>query len=198
MLALILSHRHQIRLIQQDVRRHQHRVGEQSGGDIVRVLSSLGLELGHAAQLAELGIAAQDPAQLRMLGHMALNKHDVFLGIQTTGNILGQLVDAAPAQGGGILPHGDGMHVHNAVQAVVLILQVHPVFDGTHIGAQRQLSGGLDAAENSLFALISHFLPLIVADFASVFSSCALILPRLVQKINGICQSSLTFPRKNI
>lgn len=57
----------------------------------------------------------------------------------------------AAAQVGGILAHGDGVHIHDAVQAVVLILQAHPVLDGAHVGAERQLAAGLDAAENSLF-----------------------------------------------
>ena len=168
MLALILAHRHQIRLVQQDVGGHQHRIGEQARRDVVGVLGGLGLELGHAAQLAELGVAAQDPAQLRVLGHVALDKHDVLLGIQAAGDILSQLVNAALAQRGGILPHGDGVHVHDAVQAVVLVLQIHPILDGAHVGAQSQLTGGLDAAEDSLFR-ISHFLPHIVAGIAPVF-----------------------------
>ena len=157
MLPLILTHRHQIRLVQQDIRRHQNGVSEQAGGDVVRVLLGLLLELGHAAQLAELGVAAQNPAQLRMLGHMALDEHDVFLRVQSAGDILGQLVHAAAAQGGGVLPHGDGVHIHDAVQAVILVLQGHPIADGTHIGAEGQLTAGLDAAEYSFLFLNGGF-----------------------------------------
>ena len=157
MLALILPHRHQIRLVQQNIRRHEDGISEEAGGDIIGVLLGLGLELGHAAQLAELGVAAKDPAQLRMLGHMALDEHDVFLRVQSAGDILGQLVHAAAAQSGGILPHGDGVHVHDAVQAVVFVLQSHPIADGAHVGAEGQLAAGLYAAEYPFFLLNGGF-----------------------------------------
>ena len=57
MLALVLAYGHQVRLVEQDVRRHEHRVGEEAGGDVVGVLLGLLLELGHAAELTELGAA---------------------------------------------------------------------------------------------------------------------------------------------
>ena len=153
MLPLVLPHRHQIRLIQQNIRGHQNRVGEQSRGDVVRVLLGLGLKLGHAAQLTKLGVAAQHPAQLRVLGHMALDEHDVFLGVQAAGDVLGQLVHTAAAQVSRVLPHGDGVHIHDAVQAVIFLLQIHPVANGSHIRAQGQLSAGLNTAEYPLFLL---------------------------------------------
>ena len=156
MLLLILAHRHQIRLIQQNVRRHQHGVGKQARCNVIGMLLGLGLKLGHAAEFTELGIAAQYPAQLRVLGHMALDEHDILLGVQTAGNILCQLVDAALAQQGRLLTDGNGVHIHDAVQAVKLILQCHPILDGTHIRAQCQFTGGLDAAENPLFLLFHN------------------------------------------
>ena len=157
MLPLILSHRHQIRLIQQNIRRHEHGIGKQPRCDVVGVLLGLGLELGHAAQLAELGVAAQHPAQLRVLGHMALDEHDVLLGVKAAGDVLRKLVHAAAAQSGGILPHGDGVHVHDAVQAVVFVLQSHPIADGAHVGAEGQLAAGLYAAEYPFFLLNGGF-----------------------------------------
>ena len=132
-LLLILPHRDEIRLIEQNIRRHQHGVGKQARGDVVGVLLGFGLELGHAAQLTELRIAPEHPAQLRVLRHMALDKHDILLRIQTAGDVLRQLVDAPAAERGRILPDGDGVHVDDAVQAVVVVLQVDPVFNRAHI-----------------------------------------------------------------
>ena len=157
MLLLISTHRHQVRLIQQDIRRHQHRISKQARGDVVRVLLGLLLELGHAAQLAELRIAAQDPGQLRVLGHMALNEHDVLLGVQAAGNILGKLCHGPAAQLRRVLANGDGMHIHDAIDAIIFILQVHPALDRAHIRSQGQLTAGLDSAEDSLFPnLVFH------------------------------------------
>ena len=150
MLLLVLTHRDQVGLVEQDVRRHQHRVGEQAGGDVVGVLFGLVLELGHAGQLPKLGVAAQHPGQLGVLGHVALDEDDAPDRVQAAGDILGQLLQGAPAQQGRVLADGDGVHVHDAVDAVVLILKGDPVLDGSHIRAQGQIAAGLDAAEDAL------------------------------------------------
>ena len=42
-LLLILAHRHQIGLVQQNVRRHQSGIGEQTAVDVVRILADLSL-----------------------------------------------------------------------------------------------------------------------------------------------------------
>ena len=101
------------------------------------MLCRLIFELGHTAQFPKLGVAAQDPAQLRMLGNMTLDKQHALLRVQTTGHILGQLRQRAAAQIGGILPHGNGVHIHDAIKTLIFILQSHPVLDGAHIGAKR-------------------------------------------------------------
>jgi hypothetical protein len=49
----------------------------------------------------------------------------------------------------GILPHGDGVHVDDAVQAVVFVLQRDPVFNGAHIRPERQIAAGLNAGKDA-------------------------------------------------
>ena len=61
-LLLVDPHGNEVSLIQQDIRSHQNRVGEQTGVDVVRVLCGLILELRHSGKLAELGVAGKDPA----------------------------------------------------------------------------------------------------------------------------------------
>ena len=56
-LRLVLADRHLARLVEQDVGRLQHRIGEQPGVDVVGVLLGLGLELGLPAELAHRGHA---------------------------------------------------------------------------------------------------------------------------------------------
>jgi len=145
-LLLVAAHRHQIRLIQQNIRRHQSRIGKQARVDVVRVLGGLILELGHAAQLAEHGVAVQHPAQLGVGRNMGLDEQHVFLRVQTAGDIGRQLDQSVPPQLSRHLPHGDGVHVGHHIVAVILIRQRRPVADGTQIGTQRQIAGGLDAA----------------------------------------------------
>ena len=54
MLFLVGADRHVIRVVEQDIGRHQARVGEQAGVDVVGVLCGFILELRHAGELAEL------------------------------------------------------------------------------------------------------------------------------------------------
>ena len=146
MLLLVAAHGHQIRLIQQNIRRHQSRIGKQARVDVVGVLGGLILELGHAAQLAEHGVAVQHPAKLGVGRNMGLDEQHVFLRVQTAGDIGRQLDQGVPPQLRRDLPHGDGVHVGHHIVAVILIRQRRPVSDGAQIGTQRQVAGGLDAA----------------------------------------------------
>ena len=45
------------------------------------------------------------------------------------------------------------MHIHNGINAVVVILKLAPVFDRAEIVAEGENAGGLNAAEYALFAL---------------------------------------------
>ena len=163
MLLLVLTHGDEIRLVQEDVRRHQGGIGEEAAVDVVGVLCALVLELGHAAQLPEHGVAVEDPAELGMLVHMALQEEGVLLRVQTAGDVLGKLGGGAAAQLLGLLAHGDGVQVGHEIKAVKLIRQLRPVFHRAQVVAQVQIAGGLDAREHDffLFACVIHrvFLP---------------------------------------
>ena len=151
MLLLVLPHGDEVRLVEQDVRGHEAGVGEEAAVDVVGVLGGLVLELGHAGELAEHGVAVEDPAQLRVLVDMGLDKQGAFLRIQAAGNILGQLLQGAAAQGGGVLAHGDGVHVRHEIVAVELLRPGGPVLDGPQVGAQGEIAAGLDAGEHDFF-----------------------------------------------
>ena len=154
-LLLILPHRHKVRLVEQDVRRHQAGVGKQAGVDVVGVLGGFVLELGHAGQLAEHGVALQHPGQLRVLVHVGLDKNCVALRVQTAGDVLGHLLQSAAAELRRGLAHGDGMHIGHKVEAVELVRPGAPVLDGPQVVAQVELAAGLDAGEHDFF-LVFH------------------------------------------
>ena len=151
MLLLVLAHRHQVGLVEHDIRRHQGGIGEQTGVDVVGVAGGLVLELGHAGQLAEHGVAVEHPGQLRVGGHMGLDEEDGLLRVDAAGHQLGKELNGLAAEGGGVLTDGDGVLIHHAVDAVVLILHGHPVAQRTQIVAQMEGAAGLDAAENDFF-----------------------------------------------
>ena len=177
MLLLIVAHRHKIRLIQQNIRRHQCRIGKQTAVNVFRVLGGFVLKLGHSAQLTEHGIAIQNPAQLRMLMYMALDKQGILLGIQSAGNILRKLLQSPATQVRRCLPHGDGMHICHKVKAFIGIRPGTPVFDSAQIVAQMQIAAGLDTGKHSLFCCnFFHDDP--------SFRDISLILPQAKEKRN--------------
>ncbi len=83
-LALVVADRHPLGVVEQDVGRLEHRVGEQAHPD--RVLAgALVLELGHPAQLAHGGRALEQPGHLGVLGHVALDEEGAPLGVEAGG-----------------------------------------------------------------------------------------------------------------
>lgn len=70
-LDLVLAHGHHVRAIEQDVRGHQHRIGEESevGGEPARHLVLVGVG---ALEVREGHHRAEDPVQLEHLRHVAL------------------------------------------------------------------------------------------------------------------------------
>ena len=144
-LLLIFAHRHQVGLIQQNITGHQAGIGKQTCIDIICVLGGLVLKLGHARQFAKHRVAIQHPAQLRMLMHMALDEQGVLLGIQTTGNVLRQLLQGSTAQIRRILAHGNGMQVSHKVETIILVGTFCPVLYSTQVRTQSQITRRLNA-----------------------------------------------------
>jgi hypothetical protein len=79
MLLLILADRHMRRAIDQNVRRHQVRIGVKTDRRVLAVLAGLLLELGHAVQPAETRDTVEHPGEFGVFGHLALVEHDVLL-----------------------------------------------------------------------------------------------------------------------
>ncbi|MNP24080.1 hypothetical protein D3C76_1168220 [compost metagenome] len=140
MLLLIFTHRHLVGLIQQNVSRHQYRIVKQTGVDVFSVTGRFILELGHAAQFTEIGVAIQGPAQLRVFRDVRLNEDGAFLRIDTAGQIQRKGVERRFTQLLRILAHGNGMLVNDAVDTVIVILHVHPLTQRTHIVANGQFT----------------------------------------------------------
>ncbi len=155
-LLLVRAHGDVVRLVQQDVRGHQAGIGEQAGVDVVRVFLGFILELGHAGELPKLGVAVQNPGQLGVLRHLALDEKDALLQVDAHGQQHGVAIQHVFPQGGGLLPDGDGVQVRQAVNALVLILQAHEILQGPQVVAQGEGARGLDQAEDPFFLLCFH------------------------------------------
>ena len=159
MLLLVTADGDIVRLIEQDVRRHQGGVGEQAAVDVLGVFGALVLELRHARELAEHGVAVEHPAKLGVRRHMALDEECVLFRVEAAGNVLRELLDGAAAQVGGVLPHGDRVQVGHEIIAVKDFGALAPVLDRAQVGPERQIAGGLDAGEHDFFcSFFFHFL----------------------------------------
>ena len=81
-LPLVVADGHAVGLVQQDVGRHQNRVGEQpTRAAPSPPLRGLVLELRHTPQLAHAGDALEQPRQPRVLGHLALQEDRRDVGV---------------------------------------------------------------------------------------------------------------------
>ena len=109
---------------------------------------SVCFELRHAAELAEHGVAVENPAKLRVLVDMALDKERIFLRVKTAGNILRKLVYRASAQLCGVLAHGKAVKVCHEVVAVKLLGKGGPVLYRAEVVAEMKVAGGLDSGEH--------------------------------------------------
>ena len=83
-LALVVADGDAVGVVQEDVGRHQGRVGEQAGGDeLAGVARGLVLELRHALQLADARGALEQPVELGVLGDMALHEDRAHVRVES-------------------------------------------------------------------------------------------------------------------
>ena len=122
-LALVLADRHLVGAVGQHVGGLQHRVEEQrrrrrarAGPPTCRGTGACGSGRRSAVTLDE------QPAQLGVLGHVALAEEDAALGIEPGGEQhRGRVVDAL-AQLGGVVGHRDRVQVDDAVDRLAAVL----------------------------------------------------------------------------
>jgi hypothetical protein len=104
-------------------------IGEQPDRRVLAVLAGLLLELGHPVEPADAGDAVEDPGELGVRRTWLWLKRIERLGIDAGGEHRGRHLARVGASLG-ILPDGDGVQVDDAVDALELVLQAHPVADG--------------------------------------------------------------------
>ena len=153
MLLLIRTHRHEVGLVEKNIGRHEGRVSKEAGVDVICMAGGLVFKLGHAVQLSELGIAVENPGELRVGVHLALDKDHGFLRVDAAGEQQRAGGNDLLAELCRLLPHGDGVHIHHGIHAVVFLLHLLPVFEGAEVISKGEHPAGLDAAEYDFFPL---------------------------------------------
>src|SRR5581483_7431212 len=146
-LALVVADRHRVGLVEEDVARHQPRVGEQAGGDEVPLLG-LVLELRHAPELPVARHGREQPGRLGVRGHVALREHRRALGVEAGGEQHRVQVERALAQVGGVVLDGDRVQVDDAEEGVPLLLRGRVLAEAADQVAEVLVAGRLDAGED--------------------------------------------------
>ncbi len=150
MLALIVAYRHPVGVVEQDVGRHENRVGEQTGaGRFLSALGRLVLELGHAPQFAEARRAFQHPRQLGVSRDVALDEEGAGVGVEPCRQEQRRHGERPGPELRGVTGDGQGMQIDHAVEAVARPLVGDPPAHGAQQIAEVRVAGGLDARENS-------------------------------------------------
>ena len=155
MLLLVHADRHQIRLVEQYIRRHEHRIVEQARIYVVGLARRLVLELGHAAEFAHIGKTVEHPCQLAMRRHMALAVYQALFGIEAASQQYRGHLQAPLAQLRRILPHSYRVQIHDAVYAVIIVFQQLPVAQRAYIVSQRKIARRLYSTEDHLTAFLT-------------------------------------------
>mmetsp|Transcript_17257 Transcript_17257/g.53057 ORF Transcript_17257/g.53057 Transcript_17257/m.53057 type:complete len:397 (+) Transcript_17257:2011-3201(+) len=132
-LALVLAHGHQARLVQEDVRGHEDRVVEEADSHIFALLRLFLFILDHALEPVERRHAVQEPAELRMRRDVALDEDGALRGVDARRDVERRRVERLLAQLLRVMGRGDGVQVDDAKQAVVVVLELHPLADRAEI-----------------------------------------------------------------
>ena len=155
MSLLVLAHGNELRLVEQNVRRHQDRIAEKAvcGQVLVGEIFLHLLVAGHALEPAERRNHAEIQWQFEMLLHLALHKDRRSLQDRArrqesralTSSVLGS--DARRVR----VVSRQRVQVGDEEVALVLaaVLQLHPVGERAHVVAQVELAGGAHAAQNA-------------------------------------------------
>ena len=125
----------------------QDRIVEDPDADRLLALRLL-LELRHPAQLAEGRDAVEDPGQLGVGEHVALDEQGAAGRVEAGGEQDRRRPAGPVGQAGGVVGQRDRVEIDDAVEGVVAVLGVDPLADGTEVVAEMHLAGGLDARED--------------------------------------------------
>jgi hypothetical protein len=148
-LLLVFAHRHQVGLIEQNVRRHQDRIIEQPDADVFLLFARLVLELRHALELGHARHPVKQPGQFRVGRNIRLHKNRRHVGIDADGDIDARQFTCLGRQDFRILREGDGVQVHDAEKTLVIVLQRDPVAQRAQVISQMNVTRGLGATKDS-------------------------------------------------
>ena len=156
-LQLVLADRDDRGLVEQDVRRHQHRVREEADEHVL-LAAALLLELRHPGEVPQGRHVGQVPGELGVLAHVALDEQRAPLGIEAARDEIARHAVDARAELRRLVLDGDGVGVHDAEEEVLLLLRDlgGPRAHGAEPVADVQLTARLNAGEDARSRGLGH------------------------------------------
>jgi len=152
-LTLVVADRDLIGVIKQDVGGLQRGVAEEPAAD--EVLFAFGrfiLELCHPRQFTETDGAFHDPAQLVVLGHMALEENGCDVGVKAYREEHGGQLNDSLTDDPWFVGHGQRMQVDDAVERIVAILSGDPGLQRAEVVPEMDITGRLHARQHAGFS----------------------------------------------
>ena len=149
-LALILAHRDEVRVVEKNVRSHEHRIGEDAGVDPLAPLRLAPcFELGHPVEPAHRCERLEDPAQLRVSGDVRLYEDLAPGWVETARDIHSRQLQGQRAQTRWIGVTRQCVQVDDAEVVLVAVLIPGPVAQRTEVVADVKPEVRLDAAQDA-------------------------------------------------
>ncbi len=138
-LALVVADGDRGGVIEEDVRRHQDRIREES--DPRRLLPlPLVLELGHPPQLTHGGGAFEQPGQLGVLGNVALYEERATVRIEPDGEQVQRRIQRVGAEVGRVDLGGESVQIDHEIEGVVAILEGDPLPKSPEVVPQSEIA----------------------------------------------------------
>ena len=151
-LALVVADGHPVGVVEEHVGGHEHRVVEQPDAHRLPSAGFL-LELRHPLEFAERGHAVEDPGELGVLRHVALDEQGAALRVEAGGQEEHRRTARRRREVRRIVRKGHRVEVDHAVKGRVgrraVALGVDPLAHGAEVVAEVDLSGRLDSREHA-------------------------------------------------
>ena len=148
-LALIVAHRHAVGVVEEDVGRHQGRVGEQARGDeLAGLAADLSLNCVMRCSSPIDAVHSRSQASRACSGTWLCTNSVQTSGSSPQATSIVAIVERLVPQLGGVVGEREGVEVDDAVVGLVLVLVDRPVPDRAQVVADVGLTARLDAREH--------------------------------------------------
>ena len=152
-LLLVLAHRHDVRVEEQDVRGHQHRIGEQAVIDrafvAIRQLRDLVLVAVTTPQQAHWRDRRKHPRELGDFSHVGLPPKNAAGGIEAAREEIQRDIERELPALRGVRERRHRVVVRDEIERLALLLELDGGQHRPEVVAQMQRARGLDAGQNS-------------------------------------------------